>query len=160
MRVGWWSFLSIPMPDRIRFIRHEVRFRMSHATKIPAWLKTIAKRERSRIGALTYIFSSDEYLLEMNRQHLGHDYYTDIITFDLSEVKNQVDGEIYISVDRVRENATTYGVSFPEELCRVMAHGLLHLLGYKDKRKDEKVTMRKKEDACLSLILGSTWNNK
>jgi rRNA maturation RNase YbeY len=87
----------------------------------------------------------------MNRTHLDHDYYTDIITFDLSD-SEPIEGEIYISVDRVKENASTYGVSFEEELCRVMCHGLLHLIGYDDHSDADKQEMRAKETFCLSLL--------
>ena len=160
MRAALLSFVFTPMPETIRFIRNEVRLRIPAASKIPGWLRSIARKERARIGELNYIFCSDQYLLALNREHLGHDYFTDIITFDLSEDRGTMMGEIYISVDRVRENASTFGVSFSTELYRVMAHGLLHLLGYKDKKKEDKAKMRLKEDACLSLLLGSTWNKK
>ena len=172
------------MPESIRFIRNEVRFRMNGAKGIPNWLRSIAKKEGSEIGELTYIFCTDDFLLDLNRLHLGHDYYTDIITFDLSSVfdrpagstwnngrgtrrsdlslksrlRPKIQGEIYISVDRVRENAVGFGVTFQNELLRVMSHGLLHLLGYKDKSKMDKVRMREKEEECLKKILGSTWN--
>ena len=149
------------MPETIRFFRNEVKFRLSGATLIRPWLSKVARKEGRRIGELNYIFCTDEYLLDMNREHLGHDYYTDIITFDLSEGKRRkiasaepIIGDIYISVDRVKENAESYGVSFIVELQRVMVHGLLHLTGYKDKTKAEKAAMRLKEDACLSLLDG------
>ena len=160
MRAALLSFPFTRMPDNIRLIRNEVRLRIPAASKIPGWLKAIARKEKARIGELNYIFCTDEFLLSINQEHLGHDFYTDIITFDLSEGKGPVMGEIYISVDRVRENAATFDVSFSMELYRVMAHGLLHLLGYKDKKKEEKAKMRLKEDACLSLLLGSTWNKR
>jgi len=102
------------------------------------------------LGALSFIFCSDEYLLQINQQYLKHDFYTDIITFDLSSAKGLIDGEIYISVDRVKENAATHAVSVKEELHRVMFHGVLHLCGFKDKTKADKLAMRTAEDFWLS----------
>jgi probable rRNA maturation factor len=100
---------------------------------------------------LNYIFCTDEYLLQVNRDFLQHDYYTDIITFDLSDTSKRVSGEIYISVDRVKDNALTQGVSFTEELHRVIFHGALHLCGYKDKKPAEVKAMRSAEDKYLEL---------
>lgn len=102
------------------------------------------------MSKLRFIFCSDAYLLEINRQYLQHDYYTDIITFDLGEAGN-IDGEIYISVERVKENAGLMQTSFKEELHRVIFHGVLHLCGYKDKLKSERLEMRSKEDRLLQL---------
>jgi len=99
---------------------------------------------------LSYIFCSDKYLLSINQKYLNHNTFTDIVTFDLAE-SAEIDGEIYISVGRVKENAVKYEVDFEEELRRVIIHGLLHLIGYKDKTASQKVQMRKKEQACLSL---------
>jgi len=102
---------------------------------------------------LQYIFCSDEYLLEINKQHLQHNYYTDIITFDLSEKPNAVIGEIYISVDRVRDNAQNYDATFKNELLRVIFHGALHLCGFKDKTEKDQTLMRKAEDKYLQYYL-------
>lgn len=106
--------------------------------------------EGGQPGELNYIFCSDDYLLAINNQFLNHDTYTDIITFGLGET-GDIEGEIYISVPRVRENARTAGLAFHDELDRVIIHGVLHLLGYSDKTPRRKALMRKKEDACLSL---------
>jgi probable rRNA maturation factor len=123
--------------------------------KIKDWVLSICQAENKPVAALNYIFCSDDYLLDINKQFLQHDYYTDIITFDLSdEVSPGITGEIYISVDRVRDNAGTNKVSFEEELMRVVAHGALHLCGYGDKTKSEITNMRKKEDHYL-LIFGA-----
>lgn len=101
-------------------------------------------------GAIQYVFCSDEYLLRMNQQYLQHDYYTDIITFGLSDPAAPIiDADIYISVDRVRDNALTAGVSFDEESLRVIFHGALHLCGYKDKRPADVKQMRAKEDEYI-----------
>lgn len=103
------------------------------------------------MGELNYIFCTDPYLHNINRRFLKHDTYTDIITFDNSTVQDFIEADIYISLDRVRENARKFNVTFDEELHRVMVHGLLHLAGYGDKSPSEKVLMKKKEDAYLSL---------
>jgi rRNA maturation RNase YbeY len=100
---------------------------------------------------LNYVFCTDEELLEINRQFLQHDYYTDIVTFGLEVTPHNIVGEIYISKDRIKENAVLYKVSEEEELVRVFSHGMLHLLGYKDKTTQEAATMRKEEERCLSL---------
>lgn len=119
--------------------------------QILQWLIALAKEENQQISNLNYIFCSDEYLLNINRDYLNHDYYTDIITFDYTEDQT-VAGDIYISTDRVAENANEFSVTFQEELMRVIAHGCLHLLGYKDKTDEEQTMMTKKEEASLSLL--------
>lgn len=116
-------------------------------------IRDLFKKEKTRLEQLQYIFCSDEYLLEINKQHLNHNYYTDIITFDLSETPDAVTGEIYISIDRVRDNAHTYKVSFKQELLRVIFHGALHLCGHKDKTEKDQALMRKAEDRYLQYYL-------
>ena len=111
-----------------------------------------ARLEKKRIQELNYVFCSDEYLLEINRKYLNHNSLTDIITFDLSVPGDGVSSDIYISIDRVRENAATYATSFKQELLRVMIHGLLHLCGYKDKRKADQTLMREKEAFYLKMF--------
>jgi probable rRNA maturation factor len=115
-------------------------------------IKTIAKDELYDINNITYIFLSDDELLEINKKYLDHDYYTDVITFDLSNKEKELNGEIYISVDRVKENAIEYAENYKDELHRVMIHGVLHLVGYKDKTKKEEETIRLKENHYLSLM--------
>ena len=116
---------------------------------VEAWLKAEAKREKKKWQQLDYVFCSDDYLLEMNRRFLQHDYYTDIITFGLSENKKMIEGEIYISTDRVRDNAASMNTAYKSELLRVMVHGLLHLCGYKDGTAAAKKAMRAREDEAL-----------
>ena len=113
------------------------------------FIGNIFKKENKTLKSLTYIFCSDEYLLEINRSHLGHDYYTDIITFDLSETPTIIAGEVYISTDRVRDNAAELAVTIKEELHRVIFHGVLHLCGYKDKTSKDKKAMRGAENRYL-----------
>ena len=116
-------------------------------------IKHLFKKEKKILGQLTYIFCSDEYLLQINKEYLQHNYYTDIITFDLSDTNNQVNGEVYISIDRVKDNAKTFQTGFQKELLRVIFHGALHLCGYKDKSKSEEALMRKTEDKYLHYFL-------
>jgi len=121
---------------------------------LQAWLQKIAASQKRKITSLAYNFCSDEELWQMNKQFLNHNTYTDIITFDYSE-ENNLSGEIYISVDRVKENAEKHKVSLHEELLRVMAHGLLHLCGYKDKSPIQQKQMRAAEEKALKLFKNS-----
>lgn len=117
------------------------------------FIPVIFKKEGKKLESLSFIFCSDNYLLEINKQFLKHDYYTDIISFDLSEPKSAlISGEIYISVDRVKENAKDMRISFEEEMKRVLFHGTLHLCGYRDKKKADVQQMRAKEDEYLKLF--------
>jgi rRNA maturation RNase YbeY len=135
----------------IRFFNEDTPFKLPHPLKTKNWIKESISREKSHLKEINYIFCSDEYLLKLNKDYLNHTTYTDIITFDNSLEESFIEGEIYISIDRVRENAEKFNASFDEELHRVLIHGVLHLLGYKDKSIREKSLMRKKEDAYLSL---------
>ena len=110
----------------------------------------VAGSEVRKIGDISIIFCSDNYILDVNMRHLQHDYFTDIITFDYCE-GDKLSGDLFISVDSVRENALFYGTEFADELNRVMVHGLLHLIGYDDHTEEEQKTMREKEDYYLSL---------
>lgn len=118
------------------------------------WLEKVARAEKRKVASLAYIFVSDDELWQMNKQFLNHDTYTDIITFDYSE-ENSVSGEIYISVDRVSENAEKYKHPVAEELLRVMAHGVLHLCGYKDKSPLQQKQMRAAEERALKAFKSS-----
>ncbi len=119
--------------------------------KLKTWLKNIVSGESRNVGDIHYIFCSDDYLHEINIKFLDHDTFTDIITFPMSEKTDVISGEIYISIDRVRENSKSIGSHFMEELMRVMAHGVLHLIGYGDHSEAEKKIMRGKEDYYLNL---------
>jgi rRNA maturation RNase YbeY len=120
-------------------------------SRLKDFLPLIFKKERKQLAEIQYIFCSDDYLLGINKQYLDHDYYTDIITFDLSEPGEPINAEIYISVDRVRDNARSFGTSLKKELHRVIFHGALHLCGYRDKKQQEEQLMRKMEDQYLAL---------
>lgn len=126
-------------------------FKVQDEEKCASWLEALAKSHRRRLGELEYFFCSDEELLEINKQCLNHDFYTDIITFD-SSVGNIISGEIYISVDRVKDNAQHYKAPFQEEMLRVMGHGALHLCGYSDKAPTDKQTMTEEENKAIVLF--------
>ncbi|MDP2386780.1 MAG: rRNA maturation RNase YbeY [Bacteroidota bacterium] len=135
----------------IHFSNNEITFNLKNKTKLKDWIKTVIKKEKLILGELSYVFCGDESLLKMNQQFLDHNTYTDIITFDYREAK-VVNGEIYISIERVRDNAATYKTTFENELHRVMIHGVLHICGYKDKTKAAKELMRKMEDQSLKKL--------
>lgn len=134
--------------SNISFVVEEIKFSFPNKLKIKQWIKDTVKAEESRVGDITIVFCSDDYLLNINNQYLQHDYYTDIITFDYSE-EGVVSGDLMISIDRVKENATLQNTTFENELHRVIIHGVLHLLGYKDKTAKEEKQMRGKEDEYL-----------
>jgi len=135
----------------VHFFYNEVQFKLKNPRKVTNWIKRVVEKEGSSIKEINYVFCSDSYLLTLNRSFLSHNTLTDILTFDHSNDVSVLEGEIYISIERVKENAEKYDVAFEDELGRVMIHGVLHLLGYKDKKIAEKALMRKKEEACLSL---------
>ncbi|UAY52069.1 rRNA maturation RNase YbeY [Ferruginibacter albus] len=116
--------------------------------KLKLFVEQLFRKENHKLESLVYIFTSDKEVLEMNKNFLNHNYYTDILTFDLSS-SNSISGEVYISIDRVKENAQNHNTSFIEELHRVIFHGALHLCGYKDKSKAEIAAMRKRENQYL-----------
>ena len=129
----------------IQFCSEDITFSLKEKLKHKAWLNEVAKQEGKKILELSYVFCSDDYLLEINKEYLNHDTLTDIVTFDNSEDQKKIEGDIFISIDRVKENGEKLG-TLETELERVMVHGLLHLLGYKDKKKEDKAVMTEKED--------------
>jgi probable rRNA maturation factor len=135
----------------INFFSQDISFILLKPRKISSWIKTVIKSEGHTLEALNFIFCSDERLLEINRQYLNHKTYTDIITFDTSEHNGKIEGDIFVSIERVKENAMKLNIPFQDELHRVIIHGVLHLLGYSDKTASQTKEMRKKEDAYLSL---------
>ena len=134
----------------IRFFTEDTKFNLSQKIPTRQWLTSVATNEGFSVGELNYIFCSDDYLLQVNREYLEHDYYTDIITFDNSEEENRLEGDIFVSIDRVRDNARQLNVPEEQELRRVLAHGLLHLCGYGDKTDEEVNQMRQKEEESLA----------
>jgi rRNA maturation RNase YbeY len=136
----------------IYFFSEGVSFILRNKIKIRNWILNIILSENYIEGQINFIFCSDKYLNKANLKYLQHDTFTDIITFDTSEKQIEISGDIFISIERVRDNAKSYKVLFTNELHRVMIHGILHLIGYNDKTKEEKVIMRRKEDYYLSLL--------
>lgn len=139
------------MSSSIHFHSEDVDFHLINEKKTIKWIKDSIKNEAKKVGEISYIFCSDEYLHKMNLEYLNHDTFTDIITFDYTE-ENIVSGDIFISIDRIKENATKFKTVFENELSRVIIHGVLHLMGYKDKTPQQKEQMRSKEDFYLTLL--------
>ena len=140
------------MPSNNIFFRTvEISFTLESENRTSSWLAALVERQDKKIGELNYIFCSDDYLLKMNQEHLNHDYFTDIITFDYCE-KDVISGDLFISIDRTKENAKTFGKTQINELNRVIAHGLLHLLGFKDKAAEDIVEMRSMEEEALNML--------
>jgi rRNA maturation RNase YbeY len=133
----------------IHFFEEDVISNLKKKKDTKTWIKETIITEGKTLGTLNYVFCSDEYLHKMNVDFLQHDTLTDIITFDQSEVANKIEGDIFISVDRVKENAKKFNSEYIDELNRVMIHGALHLIGYKDKKKADQILMRSKEDYYL-----------
>lgn len=127
----------------------QTKIKITNKTLYKKWIKNLSQQLKKKVGELNFIFCSDDSLLELNQQYLQHDTLTDVITFDYSE-GDLIQGDIFISTDRVQENATEFGVDFNTELRRVIAHGVLHLCGYKDKTKTDSKIMREKENWALS----------
>lgn len=136
------------MDSTICFYNEDVIYRLLYKEKIRLWLIAVIRQEKKQMGDISFVFCSDEYLLEINRQYLSADYLTDVITFDFTE-ENRISGDIFISVDRVKENAKQYKQKYYQEMLRIILHGILHLCGYKDKTDKEEKQMREKEDYYL-----------
>lgn len=137
---------------QISFFSEETDFVIKQKKYVRQWIKETVVSEGFRCGTLNIVFCSDSYLLTINQQYLNHDTYTDIVTFDNSEEERLIEGDIFISVDRIMENAQKFSKSFANELHRVIIHGVLHLLGYTDKKKESKEKMTQMEDLYLSKI--------
>jgi rRNA maturation RNase YbeY len=137
---------------KIYFFLEETRYNLQDKRRIRQWIVKSAENEEHTIGALNYIFTNDNILLTLNTEYLRHSTLTDIITFDMSEKNKVISGDVFISIDRARENAKEYKVSLSDEVHRLIIHGMLHLAGYKDKTSDEKLLMRQKEEFYLSLL--------
>ena len=136
----------------INFFCEDIGFKVPQSRITKTWLKSIATTEGFELNQLNYLFCSDEHILSINRQYLEHDFYTDIITFDNSEDEKLIEGDIFISIERVQENAKNLNQIFEVEFRRVLAHGVLHLCGYDDTDDSQEEMMRSKEDFYLSLF--------
>jgi len=139
------------MKPRISLALADVTIRIENKRILYDWIEEVIKTEKRVASEVSIILCSDEYLLDMNKKFLEHDYYTDIITFDYTEGKH-VSGELYISIDRVKDNATEMKIGFKEELYRVIVHGVLHLCGYGDKTEKERKKMRRRENQKLKIL--------
>lgn len=137
---------------KVSFSNADTKYRLPQKKEIIQLIKNVFKIEERGLNSLYYIFCTDTYLLNINKEFLHHDFYTDIVTFDLSNSPKETIGEIYISIDRVSDNAKTLNITEQQELLRVIIHGALHLCGYKDKKKSEITLMREKEDYFLRLF--------
>tara|TARA_B110000503_G_C6918356_1_gene317658 strand:+ start:54 stop:470 length:417 start_codon:yes stop_codon:yes gene_type:complete len=134
----------------ITFHNEDIKFNLKNKRLLKSWIKDSTQNENCSVGNLTYVFCSDEHLLNMNKEHLSHNYYTDIITFNYN-VEKQISGDFFISIDRVDENANQQNNKFTDELHRVLIHGVLHLVGYNDKTDLQQAEMTSKEDYYLNL---------
>jgi probable rRNA maturation factor len=133
------------------YFNYETQFVLYNESAISSWISDVILSESKKEGEINYIFCDDEYLLQINIEHLQHDYFTDIISFDYT-LGNEISGDFFVSVDRVRENAFEYNVSFEQELMRVLVHGLLHCCGYNDKSDSDELLMRSKEDEKIAMF--------
>ena len=138
----------------IQYFVEDIPFPKLKKRNTSNWIKSVIILEGKTPGDISFVFCSDDYLLDVNRKYLKHDFFTDIITFDYVE-NSQINGDIFISVDRVKDNSVQFNTSFSNELHRIIIHGVLHLLGYKDKKKEDKKLMTDKEDFYLKVLLDS-----
>lgn len=138
----------------VMYFSEDVPFPQLKKRRTSNWIKEVIISEEKRVGDISFIFCSDNYLLEVNKKYLDHDYFTDIITFDYVE-DGQINGDIFISIDRVTENSKDFNTTLNNELHRILVHGILHLLGYKDKIEKDKMLMTEKEDYYLKVLLDS-----
>lgn len=136
----------------INFFNEDIEFKLKGKNHFKAWLKKVAEKEGFRINDLNYIFCSDKYLHKINLEYLDHDTFTDIITFDNSEVKNIIEGDIFVSIERIIDNSKTLNTPFDEETKRVIIHGLLHLCGYDDHSPEDKAEMRRLESNYILIF--------
>lgn len=149
-----WNYVfTLVSMGKINFFTVDTRYKLNHKKLIKNWILDIFKSEQLlKIDNLNVIICSDDYLHEINQKYLQHDFLTDIITFKYSDIDNFLEGELYISIDRVKENSRNLGIPVRNELFRVIAHGILHLCGHNDKRKQEKQKMRELENRYLQIL--------
>ncbi|MDW7695348.1 rRNA maturation RNase YbeY [Flammeovirgaceae bacterium SG7u.132] len=148
-----YEHISLTKNGKYLFFCEDITFELKNQEKAVSWINKVSEQHNHQIEELNYIFCSDDYLLKINIDYLSHDTLTDIITFDNSETEGKIIGDIFISIDRVTENAGTFQNTFETELARVMIHGVLHLLGFKDKTKTEAQLMTEKENESLNALM-------
>jgi rRNA maturation RNase YbeY len=139
-----------PSSPKVNFFSEGVKSNINDRKALKGFIELIFKKEKKSLGSINYIFCTDRALRKINKDYLNHDYFTDIITFHLSEPDKPIVSEVYISIDRIKENSKDLGVTYRSELHRVLFHGALHLCGYSDKSRTDKIEMRRKEDFYLS----------
>ena len=139
------------LEENIDFETEDIHFELTNYQQVKEWISQVIHNHNFELEALTYIFCSDDYLHKINVEYLDHDTLTDIITFDNADEEGTIEGDIFVSVERVKENAAELKIPFEDELHRVLIHGVLHLLGHDDITPELKAAMRKEEDKCLSL---------
>ena len=144
------EIMATAKKTKVHFFSHDILPNLKNATKLKQFIELIFKMESQSLDSINYIFCSDMAILEINKKYLNHDFYTDVITFDLSPDNKAKSAEVYISIDRISDNAKQLGLSIKAELHRVLFHAALHLCGYNDKKKGDKELMRKKEDELLT----------
>jgi len=138
---------------KIRFFNEGIKYKVKNIRVLRLWITTCANRESKQIGDINFIFCDDSYLLNINREYLKHNFLTDIITFNNSENNSIISGDIFISIDRAKENAALFKQTTKKEVRRLLVHGLLHLIGYSDKTTKAKKVMRELEDTCLEMLI-------
>jgi len=141
--------MDISKKAKIHFFYPDTRSSLGNTTELKLFIESIFRSEKRRLSSINYIFCNDKTILEINKRYLNHDFYTDVITFNLSPNNNNITAEVYVSIERVRDNAKKLGVSIKSELHRVLFHAALHLCGYNDKKKKDTEIMRTKEDILL-----------
>lgn len=137
--------------DNISFFSEDIKFEINNPNLFISWINNLISEHSKIEGEITYIFCSDSYLLNLNKEHLNHDTFTDIITFDYTKA-GIISGDIFISIERIKDNSKTFSQQFSQELLRVMAHGILHLIGFNDKTEAEKLEMREAENYAITLF--------
>jgi probable rRNA maturation factor len=144
------EIMATARKTKVHFFSHDIPTRLKNTPNLRHFIELIFKREMQSLDSINYIFCSDRAILEINKKYLKHDFYTDVITFDLSPDNKTISAEVYISIDRIRDNAKQLGLSMKSELHRVLFHAALHLCGYNDKKKKDKEIMRKRENELLA----------
>ena len=144
------EIMGLQKKTKVQFFSPEIRSSLRNTDNLKLFIESIFRKEQRRLSSINYIFCSDRTILEINKKYLNHDFYTDVITFNFSPSNATITAEVYISLERVRDNAKKLGVSIKSELHRVLFHAVLHLCGYNDKKKKDLEQMRKKEDLLLS----------
>ena len=144
------EIMATTKKTKVHFFSHDIPTRLKNRTTLKHFIESIFKKELKNLDSINYIFCSDKAVLEINKKYLNHDFYTDVITFDLSTDHKAISAEVYISIERIRDNSKKLGLTIKSEFHRVLFHAALHLCGYNDKKKKDEEVMRKKENELLA----------